>query len=141
MGQFFSLFRAKLFTGKLDSHKISNIIPPWTLPLSSFYSFPWKKSRHLIANHHDPFLVWLTISCLKSFQRNFKTLKSLFRALITYKETTRISGKASLENTWTFLTISLIGLTPPPRIIITFFYIRYFCKMLTPIVGFNSVIF
>ena len=29
MTQFFPLFQAKLFTGKLGSHEISNIIPPW----------------------------------------------------------------------------------------------------------------
>ena len=29
MTRFFPLFRAKLFTGKLGSQEISNIIPPW----------------------------------------------------------------------------------------------------------------
>ena len=38
------LFRAKLFTGKLGSHEISNILPPWLTMTTSFiqsrYS-PW----------------------------------------------------------------------------------------------------
>ena len=30
-GAIFPLFRAKLFTGKLGSHEILNILPPWLL--------------------------------------------------------------------------------------------------------------
>ena len=33
-GAIFPLFRAKLFTGKLGSHEISNILPPWGTVLS-----------------------------------------------------------------------------------------------------------